>query len=78
MLKTILRTLKDISVFSILLFLFMFTYSLLGLELFAYKAKFNDQGILDLVNGEYPDSNFNEFYNAFTTVFIILTNDGWS
>ena len=29
-------------------------------------------------NGDYPDSNFNKFYNAFVTVFIILTNDGWS
>lgn len=29
-------------------------------------------------NGKYPSSNFNEFYNAFTTIFIILTNDGWA
>lgn len=39
LLKTIGRTLKDISTFSILLFLFMFIYTLLGMEVFAYKAK---------------------------------------
>ena len=37
LLKTILKTVKDISTFSILIFLFIFTYSLLGMELFAYK-----------------------------------------
>ena len=38
LLKTVGRTLKDVSTFSILLFLFIFIYALLGLELFAYKA----------------------------------------
>ena len=36
LLKTIGRTLKDISTFSILLFLFMFIYSLLGMEVFSF------------------------------------------
>ena len=31
-----------------------------------------------MVNGTPPDSNFNSFLNAFTTVFIVLTADGWS
>ena len=34
---------KDISNFSVLLFIFMFIYSLLGMELFAYKVKFDDE-----------------------------------
>lgn len=33
---------------------------------------------MDLVNGEDPDSNFNDFLNAFTSIFIVLANDGWS
>jgi hypothetical protein len=78
LLKTMLKTLRDISTFSILLFIFMFTYTLLGLEMFAFKAKFNANNQVDLVNGDYPDSNFNYFVNSFITVFIILTNDGWS
>lgn len=36
-------TIKDITYFSILMFLFLYIYTLLGLELFAYKAKFNDK-----------------------------------
>jgi len=36
LLKTIGHTLKDISNFSVLLLLFTFTYTLLGMELFSY------------------------------------------
>ena len=42
LLKTIGDTLQDISIFSILMLLFMYIYALLGMEWFAYKAKFND------------------------------------
>jgi hypothetical protein len=35
------RTLIDIATFSVLLFLFIFVFTLLGLELFAHKAKVN-------------------------------------
>ena len=78
LLKTIGKTLKDVSNFSVLLFLFMFTYTLLGMDLFAYKVAFDDEGNLDIENGSYPDSNFNYFLEAFASVFIILANDGWS
>eukprot|EP00347_Sterkiella_histriomuscorum_P013361 403365010 len=78
LLKTIWKTLKDVSTFSILLFLFIFVYSLLGMEMFAFKAKFNSAGLIDMENGIDPPSNFNNFLEAFTTVFVVLTNDGWS
>ena len=42
LLITMGRTLKDVSVFSILLYLFIFTYTLLGMEMFANKVKFDD------------------------------------
>jgi hypothetical protein len=48
------------------------------MEIFAYKAKFLPDGTLDMVNGHTPYANFDEFINAFTTVFVVLTNDGWS
>ena len=41
MLIKIGHALKDMSSFSVLLFLFMFTYALLGMELFAYKVAFS-------------------------------------
>ena len=62
LLHTIVGTLKDVSVFSILLFLFAFTYTLVGMEFFAYKAKFNNNNELDLSeNGKYINFNFNTF-----------------
>lgn len=29
-------------------------------------------------NGSYVDYNFNTFYRAFLTVFVVLTGDNWS
>lgn len=78
LLKTIAATLNDISIFSILLLLFMFTFSLLGMDLFGHKAKFNSENEVDLVNGESPKANFDYFLEAFCSVFIVLANDGWS
>ena len=57
----------------------MYIYTLLGLELFAYKAKFNSQGEVDMsADGVEPAINFDYFLKAIITVFIVLTNDGWS
>lgn len=77
LLKTIGATLKDVATFSILLALFIFTYTLVGLELFANKARYNNNDTLDLVNGSTPTLNFDLFLNAFTSVFCVLTNDSW-
>ena len=46
--------------------------------MFAYKVKLNSQGNIDMINGTEPDANFDNFLDAFTTVFVVLTNDGWS
>lgn len=62
-----------------MLFLFVYTYTLLGMELFAYKAKFDSQGVLsNSPDATYPQSNFNTFLHSFLSVFIVLANDGWS
>lgn len=76
LLITIMRTIKDVASFAILLSLFMFIYTLLGLELFGYKAKFDMNGNVDM-NGTSLMYNFDTFLNSFTTVFIVLTNDSW-
>jgi hypothetical protein len=41
LIETLGRTLADIATFSILLFLLIFVFTLMGLELFAWRAKFN-------------------------------------
>lgn len=52
---------------------------LIGMELFAYRVKFNKNNELDLSeNGVFPRFNFNTPFEAFLSVFIILANDGWS
>ncbi len=78
LLSTIWNTLKDVSNFSVLLFLFIFIFMLLGMELFAYKVRFTADKIVDLEAGVAPDSNFDNFLEAFLSVFIVLANDGWS
>lgn len=78
LLETLGRTLVDIATFSILLFLSMFTFTLLGLELFANRAKFNERTEMLDSNGSSPLYNFDDFLNSFTTVFIVLTNDASS
>ena len=86
-LETIASTLKKISAFSLLLVIFIFSFSILGLELFAAKLSFdeNDKPILndyenglENVTGRIPDSNFNNFIESVLSVFIVLANDGWS
>ena len=41
LLETMGSTLRDIASFSVLLLLFIFIFSLLGMELFAHKVKLN-------------------------------------
>lgn len=66
--------------FSVLLFLFIFIYTLLGMALFAYEIKLNViTHAVDLSSeGAYPNSNFNNFIEAFVAVFVIISGDEWS
>jgi voltage-dependent calcium channel L type alpha-1D len=68
---------KDISNFSVLLALFVFIYSLLGMELFAYRVKFDENDVVD-ENGQSPRTNFDEFQYAIITIFIVLIGEDWN
>ena len=76
LLATMARTLADISYFSIILLLFMFIFSLLGMELFAHRLKFDSNWEPD-VDGESPRVNFDDFWHAFITIFLVLVGDDW-
>jgi len=65
LIQTIAKSLKDISTFSILLFLLMFIYVLLGMQAFADKN--HDQGRV----------NFKNFFNGFVLIFTVLTGENW-
>lgn len=66
--------------------LFMFIFTLLGLELFAFKVKFDADGkpIEDPQNkpeqegDEFPRANFNHFLLGFTTIFIVFIGEDWN
>ena len=78
MLITIWHTLKDLNNFAILLLIYIYVYTIVGMELFANKAKFNSEGNIDFSSaGESPEQNFDNIGNAFITVFCILAIDGW-
>ena len=87
-LVTVGNTLKKISSFSVLLLIFIFSFTILGMELFAATLSFDkvtdepftddyENGLENMV-GRVPDSHYNEFLEAMISVFIVLANDGWS
>jgi len=78
LLLTIIHTMHSIAPFCIILLIFLFIYTLLGMELFAFKAKFDGARKLDSVNGTSPLSNFDNFIDAFASVFAVLVGDCWS
>ena len=59
--------------------IFIFTYTLLGMELFANKtSSLKDDHISEfIVNKHTNPSNFNSFFEAFLSVFIVLANNNW-
>ena len=82
-LAKILVTIKDVSTFSVLLLMFMFIFSLLGMELFGYKVQFfNDLFIAvgepGFDSAEAPRPNFNDLVMGFTSIFAIAIGDDWN
>ena len=81
-----LRTLLDgiaftvlaVGDYCILLALFIYVFALLGMSSFAGKARFNEDGELDLENGESPRANFDRVGWASLTVFYVMIGENWN
>ena len=64
--------------------LFIFIFTLLGMELYAYRVKFNNEDKEypidsdDINVGYYPRASFNSFGLGFTTIFIIFIGEDWN
>lgn len=75
LLNTLGKTLLDIGNFGLLLVLFMYIYALVGLESFANRFHFGEDGrAVHIAEEGYdsawvPRSNFDTLVNAFTTIF---------
>lgn len=84
--KTV-ASMKDISNFGVLLFLFMYIYALLGMEMFANQIRltFDGEIIADIpafVKAEgimiAPRYNFDNIYNALVVVFCAILGEDWN
>ena len=86
LLAKMIDTAKDINYFALLMFIFMFIFTLLGMELFAYKVKYNDEDKTTALklkdpqwdSGFHPRLNFNDFPQGFTTIFIVFIGEDWN
>ena len=81
LLAKMIITLKDIRNFSVLMLLFMFIYTLLGMELYAYRVKFSNEDkdeVSTSEGGVFPRANFNTFLSGFTTIFIVFIGEDWN
>jgi len=78
LIDSIAHTLAAIANFTILLGLFIYVYSLLGMQFFSAKIKFNEIDQYDLENGKSPRGNFDTLLNAIISIFIILVGDNWN
>lgn len=71
-------SIKDIANFSVLLFIFLYIFTLIGMELFANYVKFDSDGNPVPFNdprGESEEWHFDDFYNAFFSVFVIFMTE---
>ena len=91
MLTRIQSSIRDTSIFSLLLFVFIFIFALLGMELFAYTVFFdideelvvgteNIQEAYVLSGRDYlidPLNNFNTIGQSIVCVFAVVMGDDW-
>ena len=83
LLQQILFTVKEITYFLVLLLICMFIFSLLGMELYSQRIRFNQDGFIpdgDTDPDELlisPRPNFDSFYMAFTSIFIVFIGEDW-
>lgn len=71
-------SIKDIANFTVLLFIFMYIFTLIGMELFSNFIKFDDnENVVNYTdpNGESPEWNYDDFLSGFTSVFIIAMTE---
>jgi len=69
LLDSIGHTVKAIGNFMVILMIFIYVFSLLGMDMFAGTFLFDSKGNVDKVNGTVPRMNFDTITWAFITVF---------
>lgn len=77
LIDSIAATVKAIGNFMVILAIFIYVFALLGMQLFAGKFKFNEEGYFD-PKGEVPRTNFDGLLWSIITVFQIMVGDQWN
>ena len=71
-------SIKDIANFTVLLLLFMYIFTLIGMELFSNYIKFDsDENVINPndPSGESPEWNYDDFLSGFSSVFILVMTE---
>jgi hypothetical protein len=79
LISKMMNTLPNLASFGLLLFVFLIVFVILGLQFFpgAVYLDENDK-IVDADRGDPPLNNFENLYNATTTVFTLMMTDNWN
>ena len=77
LMDSIAMTVKGMGNYAILLFLFMYLFALLGMQFFAGKFRFGNDGLYSS-SGDVPRMNFDSIWEAFITITIIMIGDNWN
>jgi hypothetical protein len=75
------KSIIGLSTFSVLMLIIIFIFMLLGMELFAFKIRYDEDDVpipLDQKGGSSPRENFNTPWSAFITIFIVIVGDDWN
>ena len=80
LLAQVIRSLKDIVTFTLLMSIFIIIFMVLGMQIFAHTVFFNKdvEIVASADEGEPPEINFDDIFNAFVTVFTIIIGDNWN
>ena len=78
LLDSIAFTVSEIWSYALLLSFFMYIFALVGMSSFAGKIRFDQEGNLDLDEGESPRENFDSLGGALLTIFDVLIGDDWT
>jgi hypothetical protein len=78
LLDSIAYTVVTIKDYTILLSLFIYVFALLGMSFFAGKVRFDDDGVVDIVNGVSPRINFDNTKWAALAVFEVMIGENWN
>ena len=77
---TIKKTLTKLWIFLLLLVIVITVCGLIGMELYAYRVRFINNGntvALDLVSGTSPRNNFDNIWNAGLSMLELFSKDSW-